>query len=105
MRDAPLMRLMHIRGVICVLCGQPGSLHHIYPRGQGGDDVPENLVGLCGSGTTGHHGRIENGDLTTRADLGEWLAEQREDTIVYLEEKLGEEAGREWLRQRFFIDL
>lgn len=30
--------------------------HHVVPKGQGGDDVPENLVWCCGDGTTGCHG-------------------------------------------------
>lgn len=104
-RDALLMKRLHLRGVICVLCGEPASLHHVYPRGQGGDDLEANLVGLCGHGTAGHHGLIEDGDLTTRADLGEWILEQREDTIEYMIGKLGDPEGREWMRQRFFIDL
>ena len=104
-RDAGLFKRLHLRGVICVLCGEPGSLHHVYPRCQGGDDLEANLLGLCGHGTAGHHGLVENGDLTARADLGEWILEQREDTIDYLIDKLGEQEGREWLRRRFFIDI
>lgn len=33
--------------------------HHVVPKSQGGDDVPENLVWLCGHGTSGCHGVIE----------------------------------------------
>lgn len=55
----------------CELCG--GSLagmvgfsvHHRLPRRMGGSSRPElntpaNLIVLCGSGTTGCHGRIES---------------------------------------------
>jgi 5-methylcytosine-specific restriction protein A len=52
----------------CELCGvyaYGGSLHHRRPRGMGGDKRPEtsavsNALLLCGSGTTGCHGRIES---------------------------------------------
>jgi hypothetical protein len=38
-------------GLPCTSCGQgePLELHHILPRSQGGDDVPNNLVVLCRS--------------------------------------------------------
>jgi hypothetical protein len=104
-KDPKVMKSLHIRGVICVLCGNPATLHHVYPKGQGGDDLPENLVGLCGDGVSGEHGLIEHGDVATRLALGAYLVENRPDVIFYLQDKLGEEAGREWLRQRFFISL
>lgn len=43
----------------CVACGRAaGSVHHVVQRGSPhfGDDVLENLVTLCGDGTTGCHG-------------------------------------------------
>ena len=49
----------------CCRCGATAeSIHHRKPRGMGGtrDDRANdlrNLVSLCGSGTTGCHGRIE----------------------------------------------
>lgn len=104
-RDALLMKRLHKRGVICVLCGYPGTLHHVYPRGQGGDDVEANFVGLCGDGTTGHHGLIEDRDTDARLNLGEYIAMERDDTIDYLVGKLGAEEAKEWLRRRFFIDV
>lgn len=41
------------------------SVHHRQPRGMGGSRVPYvnlpgNLMLLCGSGTTGCHGRVES---------------------------------------------
>lgn len=104
-KNPKVMRDKHVRGVICVLCGDPGSLHHVYPKGQGGDDVPENLVGLCGDGTRGHHGQVENGDVWARQELGAVLLTDRPDVIFYMTGKLGEEAGREWLRQRLYMQL
>lgn len=43
----------------CPVCDGPlivFSRAHVVPRGQGGDDVPENMVWLCGDGTRGCHG-------------------------------------------------
>lgn len=87
--------------MVCVLCGKKGTLHHIrkHPR----DDVPENFVGLCGDGVTGHHGKIEAQDEVTRRELGAYLLEHRFDTIFWLQEQMGEEAAREWLHQRYFM--
>lgn len=105
-KDPMVMRSLHARKGICVLCGSGDcSLHHIYPKGQGGDDVTSNLIFLCGSGTTGHHGLIENGDVTTRAELGEYLVAERPDFIFYLQGKLREEPAREWLRQKLFLTI
>lgn len=36
------------------------NLHHVRPRSLRGDDLAQNLVPLCGSGTTGCHGTYEN---------------------------------------------
>lgn len=104
-KDRQVMKRLHLKGVVCVLCGNPASLHHIYPKGQGGDDVESNLVALCGSGTTGHHGLIEDGDVVTRIALGSFLYIERPDFFFYLQGKLGEEEGREWLRQRYFLSI
>jgi hypothetical protein len=44
----------------CRVCGShPTSLHHILPKSLGGDDIADNCAPLCGTGTTGCHGRIE----------------------------------------------
>jgi len=104
-KNPKVMKSLHIRGVTCVLCGEPGTLHHIYPKGQGGDDVEENLIGLCGSGTTGCHGLITGEDEITRRDLGQYLLLQRPDAISYIISKLGEEAGKAWLARRLLIAL
>lgn len=44
----------------CRACGTTRSLNraHLVPRGQRGDDVDENIIPLCGSGTTGCHGKL-----------------------------------------------
>jgi hypothetical protein len=43
----------------CPLCHRRHvtlSRHHVVPKGQGGDDLPQNLVWVCGHGTVGCHG-------------------------------------------------
>ncbi len=104
-KDPAVMRGLHHRGVICVICGKPASLHHIYPTGQGGDDVESNLIGLCGDGAQGHHGLYHAGDTRTKITLGAFIQEERSDFVFYLQGKLGEEAAREWLRQKFFLSV
>lgn len=64
-RDAVRLRA----GGLCERCGRsvvnvPASIHHRRPRGMGGSRDPAvesvgNLVVLCGSGTTGCHGWVE----------------------------------------------
>lgn len=49
------------------------SKHHRHPRRMGGSRRPElntaaNLVVLCGSGTTGCHGRVESNRVQAYAD-------------------------------------
>lgn len=55
--DPAAVARARLSGDECVACGRPpGSVHHVIPRGEGGDDVAANLVLLCGTGTTGCHG-------------------------------------------------
>ncbi len=54
------------------------SAHHRRLRSAGGTDTPENLIMLCGSGTTGCHGWVhehrmeagENGWIVSRFGTG-----------------------------------
>jgi len=103
-RDPELLRALHLEWRSCALCGSTGklSLHHIHrhPR----DDVRANLVMLCGSGTTGCHGRITVNDPVVIRHLGKHLIQQRKDTIEYLGAKLGGVlAVGEWLRRFGYI--
>jgi len=57
----------------CELCGAQGDgVHHRLKRSAGGTWSPANLLRLCGSGTTGCHGRIE-GNPADAVSLGLWL--------------------------------
>lgn len=43
----------------CEICGMnANNAHHRRNKSQGGRDVLSNLLMLCGSGTTGHHGQV-----------------------------------------------
>lgn len=45
----------------CRACGHHSfmlSRHHLVPKGQGGDDLDENIIPLCGNGTQGCHGAM-----------------------------------------------
>ncbi len=88
-------------GVLCDGVGATG--HHVMPKGNGGDDVDENIVTASGSGTTGCHGLLENNDVTARRLLGEHLVLERPDVLDYVRDKLGEVAGNDWLSRRLFI--
>lgn len=41
-------------------CAPGLNAHHRLPTGNGGPDTLENLVALCGSGTTGHHAYVHD---------------------------------------------
>jgi hypothetical protein len=62
---------------VCEVCGQARAtnVHHRMPRGMGGTNRPIEspawLLHVCGSGTTGCHGRIESD--RTRAQAAGWL--------------------------------
>lgn len=89
----------------CVICGDPAAnAHHVIPKGSPnfGDDIPANLVGLCGSGTTGCHGDVEGRRGKARAELGTYLVRNRPDTIAYVREKLTP-GGDAWLKRHYKI--
>lgn len=49
-----------VHGKRCVICGEwARTMHHLLPRSHGGEDVPENLIPVCGDGTRGCHSDIE----------------------------------------------
>lgn len=64
-------------GYACVCCGRsvigwPYSIHHRKRRSQGGRHTPENLITLCGSGTTYCHGHV-HAHIGSSLDLGRLL--------------------------------
>jgi hypothetical protein len=54
-------------------CGRRAeSLHHLVGRGQGGDDVVDNLVALAGDGTRLCHGAITSSQRAYDMKLNEY---------------------------------
>jgi hypothetical protein len=72
-------------------CNEPTTVHHCFPRSQIGNgsyfveieretnrgevvsEVIPHAVGLCGSGTTGHHGDVEEHRAWIRYEDGEFV--------------------------------
>lgn len=79
--------------------------HHVLGKGQRGDDVVENIVGLTGSGTTGEHGRVHAADPVVLRLVGEGIRDDRPDVIAYLRWKLGDVAAVEYLRSKYLVDV
>ena len=93
-RDPILLANLHLRWQECALADSyvhvraweyDLSLHHVsrHPR----DDVEANLVMLCGSGTTGCHGRVEARDPETLLELVRYIRRHRPDIVKYLDGK------------------
>lgn len=84
----------------CRICGNGWKdgmaigLHHLVARSLLGDDVPENLVPLCGSGTTGCHGKVEDRDPEACSTLRKNLTAEE---IAYI----GRKKGYDWLDGRY----
>ena len=84
----------------CRVCGKGGpagvgcSLHHVVPKSQLGDDVAANLVPLCGSGTTGCHGRVENRDRMSRSILRSKMSLNEREYVI-------EKQGIGWLDRHY----
>jgi len=87
----------------CRLCGVRRHLerHHLVPRSQGGDDVDENLVPLCGP----HHA----GGLSMLAGCHRRITENEPAALELLRGRLWPEEeiyvahrkGWAWLEQRY----
>lgn len=62
----------------CEMCGVWGAnnVHHRRNQSQGGADTLSNLLLLCGSGTTGCHGRIGR-----EPAIAEWVGWTIQDNI------------------------
>lgn len=91
----------------CALCGAGRtnpfgiSLHHVYDR----SDLWQNLVFVCGSGTTGCHGLLTAHWEEARRRLGEHLLLLRPDVISFIVLRAGEVGARDWLRRRLFVSV
>lgn len=76
----------------CRVCGRVPSGHpldslqrmHLVPKGLGGDDVDENIVPGCGSGTTGCHGMLTSAREDPHHPAGLTVAQARERLLLAL---------------------
>lgn len=101
-----------LRERTCVVCHERASesAHHGYKAGQGGDDVPANLFGVCGDGTRLCHGLLEIRDPVALRALGVYVVACRPDFIEYLEGKLSTparpapRAAAAWLRRHLLVE-
>jgi 5-methylcytosine-specific restriction endonuclease McrA len=80
----------------CRLCGTTFCVnaHHLIPRSLGGIWTESNIVGLCGSGTTGCHGLVEARNRTACHVLRTTLTDAE---YSYLVSKKGED----WLERYY----
>lgn len=116
--DQHALAVARLSGDECAACGKPpANVHHVIPRGSPyfGDDVEANALLICGSGTMGCHGAYhgspyvdEKGRRWTSEDvrraLGRTITTTRPDTVSYVLDKLGDVAGRDYLRRTYFIE-
>lgn len=124
--DPTAVKRATLRRRECVACGEPGANgHHVLERDDGGDDVEENIVTLCGSGTMGCHGAFHGSPYvatlvvlvdgetveTTERRTQAWVAERigthlvlhRPDVIAYVIRKLGEREAMYYLGSRYTV--
>lgn len=105
-----------LRYPTCLACGERATNgHHVLSigRGQTGDDVIPNIVGLCGTGSSGCHGAFHGNAYTVRRErrdrewvarrIGERLPTSRPDVITYVLGKLGAEAGADFLERVYYV--
>ena len=92
----------------CVVCGEPGAnAHHVLYGSWAGrrENVVPNGVMLCGSGTTGCHGKFHAGRKEVAKAIGEYIRDHRPDTLSYLATKLGDEEARDYMRRRYYTEV
>lgn len=98
---ASAKRILEIREKKCQECrlcgtGRNVNAHHLIPRSQLGIWTESNVVGLCGSGTTGCHGLVEARDPAASYLLRARLTDAE---YSYVLTKMGEG----WLDRRYPI--
>lgn len=124
--DRMAVRTAALKLRACAACGGTGATqHHVVPRGgpHYGDDVIENLVALCGSGTTGCHGAMHGCTVTVTVEtlegtwierrdrawvarrVGETIRRTRPDVIAYVLGRLGPTMGPAFLEDAYMISL
>lgn len=93
--DPAAGRLKVVREGECRICERRPSGHpldflnrmHVVPKGLGGDDVDDNIVPGCGSGTTGCHGLLTSAHEEPGHPAGMSLDEARRRMIERLTDR------------------
>jgi hypothetical protein len=100
-RDRGASQRKLLRDPWCRVCGQRAtSGHHLLYASGGGDDLEDMIVPVCGSGTTGCHGKLHAGDRQARRRLGRSL---RPAEVLAVLKRLGPDRGIDYLRRRYFL--
>lgn len=86
----------------CVACDEVSSddPHHVVFKSERGDDVAENLVGICRR----CHDLLHDEDIATKRRLGDYILANRWDTLGYIQHKK-RETWRAWFLRRFSINV
>jgi hypothetical protein len=107
--DPDAGRAKLVREGKCRLCRKPYppwqlTRHHLVPRNgsHAGDDVDDNLVPLCGSGTVGCHGLVERSQ-ESRSRLRRFLLQAE---LAYMAWRMGDDGanpdkGKAWIDRRY----
>lgn len=92
----------------CLVCthlgveqGAPSTLHHVVAKSLGGSDTESNCVPLCGTGTSGCHGRVEAHEPDTCQAFAVALQLLDDDAYAYAIGKLGEDGFFRRYKVRF----
>lgn len=109
MKDKKAVRRAHLLSDECAnpRCGKSDvslSVHHVLYGADGKSDDPRNLLLICGDGVSGCHGGAHHANPDVLRGIGEAIA-ARPEMIRFVEERLGQERGRDYLRRRYSLDL
>lgn len=99
-REWERLREAKLYGRSCRVCRATlaETLHHLIPRSNGGSDVEDNLIPVCGSGSTGCHGLLEEWDETASLKLGLSLTVEERRHVV-------EFKGAYYLSRRYLVHV
>lgn len=116
--DAKAIVRKLLRDRACRSCGKPtGNAHHLVQKGAPffGDDTEDNIVGLCGTGTSGCHGAMhgtpyvdEHGErwdqARVAAAIGRSLTWAEVRYVIRKIDPNRPEAGEDFLRRTYHLD-
>jgi hypothetical protein len=109
---SPATRIEGVRAVgRCPICNQGAGLNraHVVPKGQRGDDVPENMAWICGDGVMGCHGCLTHGNRVighplTPEQVAERFVVYCRETVPELGRYADEQKYAGWLEDYYLGD-